>query len=164
MSGLKPKRTFHDEIPCDSDLHAGAGQVVKLVPMGGDTTSPTAGVLADGNATPTGSKMVIFISATDGDTWSTSYVIDATGCVAWRASVLDSGTGSCVVDGYSPAVTRKRTRLMTAKTIGVRYFFHHDRPGLVGWRSAAAWGSGTSVALERWMGKLRPAGLLDLAS
>jgi hypothetical protein len=102
VNGLKPKSTFHDDTPFDSDLHIGAGQVVKLVPMGGDTTSPTIGVLAGGNGAPTGSKIVIFISATDEDTWSISYVIDATGCVAWRASVLDSGTGTCVVDGRSP--------------------------------------------------------------
>jgi hypothetical protein len=164
VSGLKPKSTFHDDTPFDSDLHAGAGQVVKLVPIGGDTTSPTTGVLAGGNGAPTGSKTVIFISATDEVTWSTSYVIDATGCVAWRASVLDSGTGSCVVDGYSPAVTRKRPMLTTAKTIAVRYFFHYDRPGLVGWYLAAAWAQELPWRLGRWAAALPPADLPDLAS
>jgi hypothetical protein len=108
-------------------MHVEAGQVSKLTPIGGDTTSSTVVVPAGGSGASTGSWTVTFISAIVEDSWSTSYWIIPTGCDASMASVLAGGTGSCVADGYSQTVARKSIRPMAARMIAARYFFRHGR-------------------------------------
>jgi len=52
---------------------------------------------------------------------------------------------------------------MAARMMAVRYFCHHDLPGLAGWLSGAARDSGTSVEPETLGADPQAAGLPELA-